>query len=66
MQCNVKKFSYNEHSLFTSSFFSIFLLIVSGTGCIINTDYNLPEEKHENIKGLQAPEFLVKYDTCKR
>ena len=29
--CNVKKFGYNEHTFFATSFFCIFSLIVSGT-----------------------------------
>ena len=30
---NAKKFSYNEHPPTTNSFFSIFLLVLSGTQC---------------------------------
>ena len=33
IDCNVKKFGYNEHPLITSSFFRIFLLVVSRTQC---------------------------------
>ena len=36
VECNVKKFGCNEHRLVTSSFFCIFLLVVSGTPCIVN------------------------------
>ena len=31
IDCNVKKFGYNEHPLVTCSFYCIFLLVVSGT-----------------------------------
>ena len=33
IDCNVKKFSYNENPLIRSSYFCVFLLIVSGTQC---------------------------------
>ena len=33
IDCNVKRFSYNEHPLTTSTFFCIFLSVVHGTQC---------------------------------
>ena len=41
---NVKKFGYNEHPLITSSFFCMFLLVVSGTQCRWNSSQNF----HQN------------------
>ena len=34
IDCNVNKFSYNVNPLITSSFFCIFLLVISRTECI--------------------------------
>ena len=45
-----KKFGYNENPLLTSSFFCIFLLIVSGTHCTWN--YSSPSVcSHERSRG---------------
>ena len=63
IDCNVKKFGYNEHPLLMISFFCIFLLVVSGTLCKVNNTLDTIDIKKDNSNGNTGRERLIRSST---
>ena len=53
IDCNAKKFRHNEHPLITSSFFCIFLLVVSVTQCIPHLAHDVSLRQFWNNSSIQ-------------
>ena len=61
IDCNVKKFGYNEHLMIMSSFFCIFILVVSGAQCmlLLGPHSNGTRWKWDSVEWKKTPQTLA-------